>query len=429
MDKGCRPVWTVWCALTVLVLGLVGPGMVSAAEVHIQSDTLLRSFERDTTSGNNQLVTPGYEYLQLDMGALRSRGLSFHFYGWGRADLANNNFYSDQTAGEILSGYLEYTKPFSNFVARLGRQHIFEGVANEAVDGLWLNSDLGKHNAATVYVGQPAALDSTNGRTGDLIYGGRIAHSGNDYTAGLSYKLIKNDSDTVEEMAGIDYAVYLPGGVGLFGNSVYNLNTKGFSEHSIEARLRVSDIDLRPHFELFQYEDYFGTGENARNPFRLLAQSQDQLIVYGIDATWRRSDTWGYGGKVRMYHSDNRDTATYLSLLTNWYGEGMNQVGGEVGYLAGNATGNDFVLVRLYGYWDRLPVKIPLGFLSADLLYTLYDKAIYGEDSSLFLSLGGGWTLRQNLSLKVSADYSQDPYFNDDLRGMVSLSYRFDHRL
>jgi hypothetical protein len=421
--------WSVLCALLVVLAFPVGTSRVFAAEVHVQSDTLVRVFERDTVSGTDQLVVPGYEYLQLDLGALQERGLSFHFYGWGRADLGDSDYYSDQTAGEILYGYLEYAQPSSTLVARLGRQHIFAGVANETVDGLWLSSALGQGLSASLYAGQPAGLDSANGRDGDSIYGGRLACSGRYHRVGLSYKRIENDNDTAEQMAGIDYALDLPGGAGLYGNSTYNLETEDFAEHSLEARVRLSEIDLRPFFSLYQYEDYFGTGANASNPFRGLAQSGDELLVYGIDATWRRTATWGYGGKARIYDSDQRDSSSYLSLLTTWYGETTNQVGGEIGYLFGDGTGNDFLLLRLYGYWDALPSGMPFSFLSADLLVTLYDETINGEDASAFVSLGCGWALRENLALKASADYSQDAYFDNDLRGLVSLSYRFDQSL
>jgi len=420
-----------WRYILWLVAGVLAfaPGTGLTAELSFKSDTLLRGFERNTASGDDQLVLPGYEYLQFDVGALQEKGLSFHFYGWGRADLADNEYFSDQTAGEILYSYLQYAMPSSNLVTRLGRQHIFEGVANETVDGLWVNSDLGKNFTASVYVGQPAGLDTSNGRSGDVIYGGRLANSSSVHSLGISYKRIENDDTTAEEMVGVDYAFYLPGNIGLFGNSTYNLETDGFAEHSVEARVKVSEIDLRPFFSLYEYEDYFGTGANARNPFRFLAQTGDQLTVYGVDATWRRTATWGYGGKARVYDSDNRDSSGYLSLLTTWYGEQMNQVGGEVGYLFGDGTGNDFLLLRLYGYWDALPSGLPFSFLSTDLLYTLYDEDILGEDTSVFVSLGCGWDVKENLALKASADYSQDPYFDNDLRGIVTLSYRFDHSL
>ena len=43
----------------------------------------------------------------------------------------------------------------------------------------------------------PGALDSEQGRSGDSIYGGRLAHRlGTHYEVGVSYKLIENDSKT-----------------------------------------------------------------------------------------------------------------------------------------------------------------------------------------------------------------------------------------
>ena len=68
-----------------------------------------------------------------------------------------------------------------------------------------------------------------------------------------------------------------------------------------------------------------------------------------------------------------------------------------------------------------------LDFVSADLLLTYYDKDIYNEDSSLFVSLGTGKRfLDDALSVTLSGDYSQDPYFDDDLRGMLTMFYSYD---
>ena len=68
-----------------------------------------------------------------------------------------------------------------------------------------------------------------------------------------------------------------------------------------------------------------------------------------------------------------------------------------------------------------------IDFFSADVLMTYYDEDIYSKDSSLFVSLGGGKRfLNDALSVKISGDYSQDPYFDDDLRGMVTMSYVYD---
>ncbi len=93
--------------------------------------------------------------------------------------------------------------------------------------------------------------------------------------------------------------------------------------------------------------------------------------------------------------------------------------------MQGDAAKNNYQLSRLFFYWDR-PGGLQSSFISGDLLYALYDEAIYGEDSSLFASLGVGQRfLKDRLELKLSGDYSADPNFDSDTRGMLVMNYRF----
>jgi hypothetical protein len=428
-----RCCWSVYFALGCALCLIAGfGGTAIAADIYFRSDTLLRSFERDTATTTDDTVAPIYEYLQFDAGALKNPGLSFHFYGWGRGDLADSSFYRDETAGEVLYGYLQYTRPTGDLSGRLGRFHVFEGVANETVDGIWLKSALGNNISGSVYVGQPVGLSTTDSRSGDSIYGARLSHrSSGAYEAGVSFKSIQNDSDTAETMLGIDLSLFALDNVSFYGNSVFNVESGGFAEHSYEARFGYRDIRFRAFAEMFDYEDYFDTGANAVNPFRILAGMDEQLYVFGTDATWKRTDTWSYGGKLKFYNSDRNDTSTYASLLTVWHGDsGMNQVGGEVGYLAAGADLNDFILLRLYGYWDELSAALPIDFISADLVCTFYDQPIYTEDTSVFVSLGAGESfLNDALKVKLSGDYSQDPYFDSDQRAMLTVTYTYDRSL
>ncbi|MBW2477611.1 MAG: hypothetical protein JRE63_09855, partial [Deltaproteobacteria bacterium] len=221
-----------WVWRLSVALGLSWPWL-SFADVSIQSDTLLRVFERDTASEEDAMVVPGYEYLQVDVGALAEPGVSFHLYGWGRADFADNDYFDDQTAGELLYGYAQYTLATNRANLRLGRQYVFDGVANEAIDGLRLSGDLGDYFAVSAYGGQPVGLDSTDGRSGDSIFGGRLAHRlGSLYEVGLSYKTIDNDSDTAEEWLGVDVSAFLPANLSVYGYSRYNQESEGWGEHS-----------------------------------------------------------------------------------------------------------------------------------------------------------------------------------------------------
>ena len=116
------------------------------------------------------------------------------------------------------------------------------------------------------------------------------------------------------------------------------------------------------------------------------------------------------------------------SVLLGWQGDNLTQYGVEIGHTAADDTaGNDYTLVRLYGYCDAMADRFWLDFFSADMLLAYYDEDIYGEDSSLFVSLAGGKRFMDDaLSITLSGDYSQDPYFDDDLRGMLTMSYAYD---
>lgn len=415
----------------VLMLFLGLPGVVAAAEFQLKSDTLFRFFERDAAGQEERRAAPAYEYLQVDIGSSSEPGLSFHAYGWGRLDLADDDFFEDDTAGELLYGYLEYRAKEASFNARLGRQYLFEGVANEAVDGLRLSSDLGRYFSASLYAGQPVSLDSENGRSGDSIYGGRLGHRlAGWYDVGVSYQEIENDSDLAEKMLGIDLGLYLPHGISFYGLSSRNLETDGWGEHSYELRFKLAGIDVRPYYQQFRYEDQFGTGANGAAPFRFLAGTGEEVTVVGADATWRGGETWDLGAKVKNYDYDRRDENTqYYALLATWYAAERCSLGGEAGVMNGDADDDDYLLLRAYAYWDQLPQGLPLSFLTGEVVWARYREDIFNEDTSLFLSLGAGRRfLEDALEVKLSGDYSRDPYFDHDVRGMLTISYLLDRR-
>ncbi len=417
----------VWGLVLALFLGL--PGMTAAAEFQLKSDTLFRFFERDTDGQEEINAAPAYEYLQLDIGTPAEPGLSFHAYGWGRLDLADDDYFQDDTAGELLYGYLEYRGKAANFNARLGRQYVFEGVANEAVDGLRLSTDLGRYFSASLYGGQPVALDSEHGRSGDLIYGGRLGHRLSGwYDLGVSYKEVEDENDLAEKMLGVDLGLYLPYGISLYGSSARNLETDGWGEHSYELRFKLAGIDIRPYYQQFRYEDQFGTGANGASPFRFLAGTDEEVKAFGADATWRGGETWDLGVKAKNYDYDRRDESSqYFAMLATWHAAERCSLGGEAGVMNGDSEQDDYLLLRAYAYWDQLPQQLPLSFLTGEVVWANYREDIYNEDTSLFLSLGAGRRfLEDALEVKLSGDYSRDPYFDHDVRGMLTISYLLD---
>jgi len=395
-----------------------------AADVQLHSETIVRFFERDTAQGQEQKVLPVYEYLRLDLGQLEDKGLSFHAYGWGRYDLARNDYFDDDAQGEVLYGYLQYSLAANNLSFRLGRQHVFEGVANESVDGVRVSADLTDYFSASVYGGQPVALEEVDGRSGDRIWGGRLGHHlGRLYAVGLSYKRVDNDGEKQEEALGVDSSLNVGTFATLHGTSVRNLETDQWQEHSYEARLPVGRFILAPYFQRFDYEAYFDTGANSGSPFRFLADSSETVTILGGDVTWNVTGALELGARAKHFNYQERDeNAWYYAGLATWHLRSLGQVGGEVGRMDGDTDDTSYTQVRGFFYREMAP-----GFVSGDLVYVRYDEDIYGENRSLFASLSGGRRfLEKKLELSLSGDYSADPYFDRDLRGMLNLKYFFE---
>jgi len=401
------------------------PPAEASFRVHIVSDTLFRAFQRDTQEQKDARVLPLYEYLQVDLAGMDDKGFSLHMYGWGRADLNDSRFYHDNPDGELLYGYLQYRPPNYGLNLKLGRQHVFKGVINSSIDGLALESPVTPYFNIALYGGLPVA-SSDDGYSGDSFWGGRISHHlGTRYEIGLSYKLEDSGGETGEELLGIDYLAALPGGASVSGLSAYNLSKHGWAQHLFEAGFNLSAFHFRPYYQRYSYDEFFNTRDNSAAPFRFLADSNEILTVIGSDVRWQGIGALDLGAKVIHYSYDQRDDdAMYYEGNAAWYLSSLTQVGGQVGRMEGGTPETAYFLARLFFYWDKPLAGAPLGFLTGDVMYVLYDEEIFGKDRSLFLSLGGGFKFWKNrLELKLSGDYGDDPYFDSDLRGLLQIKY------
>ena len=100
------------------------------------------------------------------------------------------------------------------------------------------------------------------------------------------------------------------------------------------------------------------------------------------------------------------------------------EIGGELGYMDGNTAETKYLMTRAYFYWDRPFNFINSGFLSGDAIYVRYEEPVFGKDRSIFFALGGGMDLYKDyLKLKLSGDYSDDPFFDSDIRGMLVILF------
>jgi len=421
-----RALKSILLLAVVLLSCLSGPTL--AADLSFQSETIMRVFETDVRENGDdrgKTVVPVYEYLQFDLEKLSEKSLSFHAFGWGRHDFSQSGFYDKETDGEFLYGYLQYSRSANNFFVRVGRQYLFGVDSDSSLDGILVKTDISPQFSISAFGGQPSSLRSENGRGGDLTAGGRIAfHQGNSIELGLFYRYVADDSNRDEEEVGFDLSSYLPKGVSLSGRSKWNLVTDGWAEHSYQASARILGMQIRPFFEYFEYENFFNERENSADPFRFLAETKEKITTFGSDFTYPIIPSVDVGSKLKYYDYDKRnESAQYVSALAVWRWEQLSEWGAELGLMNGDGSENRYFLGRTYVYKN-----LPPGFVTGDFVYAHYDEEILGRDYSVFVSLGAGRNfLDDALEVKLSGDFSSDPYFDTNLRGMLNVRYNFKH--
>jgi hypothetical protein len=244
---------------------------------------------------------------------------------------------------------------------------------------------------------------------------------------GISYKKVSDDGDTVQNTAGLDTYLIITSFLTCQGLSSWNFESRGWREHSYEAVFDLNEFLLKPMYQAYRFDDYFSEDDTGSQPFRYLKDTDEKVSVVGGDLVWQQSGRFDVGVKLKQYTYDLRDeTSRNVTTVLNIHGNKNSQVGLEIGIMDGETSENDYQLMRGYFYWDT-PLPITENwFVSGDLLYVRYDEDIYGEDRSLFMSLGGGKQIIENsLQVNVSGDYSSDPYFDKDFRLMMALKYDY----
>jgi hypothetical protein len=255
-------------------------------------------------------------------------------------------------------------------------------------------------------------------------------HWGGYYNVGVSYKRVDNDGDKQEEQIGIDSALTALGPVAFYGRSVRNQVLKVWQEHNYEGRLTISSFLLRPFYQRVDYDAFFSTGVDSSKPFTdplgglpALQESGEVVTMAGGEATWEGSPLFDVGIKYKHFdYKVREDNANYYAALATLRGKGLTQAGVEAGRMDGDIPEDRYSLGRAYAYYDQAPY-----FLAADFVYAKYGVEIFGDlgdDRSIFASLGGGVRLmKDSLKLKLSGDYSKDPNFKKDFRGLLALEY------
>ena len=418
---------------------------VALAGASLDSTTLLR-FNQDARTGlASRTLMPATEFLRVDLDKLGDGNLSAHLYGWGRFDLADQSFDDDQGGGSLTYAYLQYRFNAANAQARAGRFFIHEGIVNEQVDGVSARTDLpygfgiSAFGGATVHTAHLAG-EASDGK-GDAVFGGRFNYRyGGLLELGLS-GVYESTAPVLTDPAlagrfgdhrlvGADFWLAPHRMVQLMGHTSYNTETRGVAEQGYRLQLMPLKA-LVVSGEFNQYNDrdlFYSSALLAALPSMLSGNNLNQQSrSFGASASYSLNDKAELSADLKHYSRDIGKADRFGGELRYLLPEGQLRSGLGYHYLraspefavipSATASGS-FHELRAFAMRDTKSY-----FASLDVIDYLFRKEIENKASAWELAGSLGYHLTPSLALSGDLSYGSNPQYNDELKGLLRLTY------
>jgi hypothetical protein len=401
----------------MLLAGLLVPGVTPAVSLSGDSTTYLQSLQ--AIDGTREF--PLYEYLNLSVKEIGKETVSFQFGGWLRYDLKGNGPES-RNANDLSYAYLSYRDNVSNTVVNLGRVLVFEGVASDRVDGIYVKTDLKNNFSVSAFGGAPAETGNELTTTGN-IYGTRVSHQMPGlYQVGLSYLKEEKSSTTFRKDEGIDLWLRPMNKVELMGKSRYNGETTAWSDHNYVLVLGpFSNVRLNTEASFINYKDFFtGTTTAAFKFDPTVINKNEKVHILGEEVGYDVTDKLKVSANFRTYAYEVAGDAKYYGANVR-YSAPSGGVGISLHKMAGDTDRLKYIEYRAYGYRKYGKTDVTL-----DLLEVAYGSEISHVKNAYSATLGAAYELSERMKLGADMEYSKNPDFDKDIRTLVKLTYRFD---
>jgi hypothetical protein len=415
-----------------------------AAEISVDSTTLVRFEQRDVSGSSKQNLVPATQFLGLDADKLADGNLSLHFYGWGRYDLADKSFNDDRGDGGFTYGYLQYRFNKANAEIRAGRFFVHEGIVNEQVDGVTARTDLpfgfgvSAFGGATVHTSHLFG-ENSDGK-GDGLFGGRASYR---YKGMLELGLSGVYEGTAPTMTRFTNGTHrLLGGdvwlspyrmVELMGHTSYNPVTKGVAEHSYLLNLKpISHLTLSGEFNehregsflnssaLFTKMPSFNPADRLRSTGASASYEISRSIAASIDYKHfsreiGTADRFGADLKLSLLHSMFRSGLGYHYLRADQ--------GFAITAAPGDSSTASYHELRCYALYDTKTY-----FATLDVIDYIFKGTVKNEKSAWEASASLGYHITPNLAASGDISYGKNPDFVDETKGLLRLTYNMSFK-
>lgn len=427
MKKNCL---ALLCSASLLAL----PAVALAADITLDTSTIFRFEHRDITGTKKETLMPATQFIGLDADKMADGNLSLHFYGWGRADLADRSYNSDKSSGSLNYGYLRYKFSEANADIRAGRFLVREGIVNEHVDGVSARSDLplglglSAFGGATVH-SRHLYGEKSDGK-GDTIFGGRASYRYKGLLELGASGLYEGKAPTLVNFTNGNHRL-LGGDVWfsphktleIMGHTSYNTETKGVAEHTYLLNLKpVQHLVLSGEFNEHRERSYFyawsmfsGAALNPAEKSRSVGGSASYEITANLELAvdykhytreFGNADRYGADARVNFMANSVRGGVAYHYLRA---GDGFA--------IASNPSAS-FHELRGYAMHDTK------GYFAAfDALGFFFKDRIYNVKSAWEATASVGYHITPALALSGDISYGRNPQFTEETKGLVRLTY------
>lgn len=406
-----------------LLLPLLVAGTAPAADLFLSSKTYGLFYQRELPGGEKDRYAPLYEYLSADAANLGGKPLSFHFYGWGRVDLAEPSG-SGRTSGEIGSLYMEYLHPQGNAQAKLGRFFLTEGSAMEIIDGAFVKATTPIGLGVSLYGGTPVEYSILNGsQRGSSLYGGRVFFAKAGFTQiGASY-LKENGSfqGKDRELYGGDLWLRVAGPVELTGQATYNQSMKEMASQRYAVRIVPSaTFDISAGYESYTYKGLFQTALSPQFVSPSVDNNDKVGTIFGI-LDWGFVPGWTLEVAAKHIRHDQSDpgNANRGEVGVRYtYNDKKDVAGFSAAFVAADQAENEYQEYRGFASYSPSKLRVTL-----DALTQRYKEEINGKKNQYQVVGTVGYQVLAALQLSGNVTYTQSPNFEEDWAGLIRVTY------
>ena len=408
----------------MFLLSLTSP--VFALDLTGQSRTYIQSRQLEDAT----MYMPLHEYLSFRADDVGTQNLSFHVGGWYGYNFSSTDVHdSTNHTSELQYADLDYRGSTGNSFVSLGRLMLNQGLASSQLDGVALGTDLKWGFGISAFDGIPVET-SFDSRDRDSVYGGRISQGrDNRYRIGVSYLLEKNNGLVFRNEKGLDLWIRPVNKVELLGTSLYNSKTNGVARHDYYltlgpySALTPSSLTLRAQFTEINYADLFTSATLTIFQFQPggPVSPNEKLRTFGGEAALALGRI-SFSVDFKEYIYELAKDASYYGAKLTYSGPMDTAAGLSIHEMYGQSSSLRYTEFRIYGHrkfgsWADL---------TADIIEVAYAQDISGVRNAFSASLACGYELSTRARLAGDIEYSQNPFFNEDVRGLVKFVYNFD---